>query len=101
MDLSYLYPVLSGLPHCMEWHNVGGISPPRGPRLPPSVGPRPHPSPYGPQALQDRLFPDDHVPLPGFGGDSYEDYYGAVRASSSFTSIVVVVSPLSCVTCGI
>ena len=42
------------------------------------VGPRPHPSPFGPQAPQDRLFPDDHVPLPGFGGDFYEDYYGAV-----------------------
>ena len=78
MDMRDLYPVRSGLPDCMEWRDVGGITPPRGPRLPPPVGPRPHPSPYGPQAPQDRLFPDDHVPLLGFGGDFYEDYYGAV-----------------------
>ena len=40
------------------------------------VGPRPHPSPFGPQAPQDRLFPDAHVELPGYGGDFYENYYG-------------------------
>ena len=78
MDMRDLYPVRSGLPECMEWCDVGGITPPRGPRLPPFVGPRPHPSPYGPQAPQDRLFPDDHVQLPGHGGDFYEDYYGDV-----------------------
>ena len=76
MDMRDIYPVRSGLPECMEWRDVGGITPPRGPRLPPFVGPRPHPSPYGPQAPQDRLFPDDHVQLPGHGGDFYEDYYG-------------------------
>ena len=75
MDTRDLYPVRSGLPDCMEWHDVGGITPPRGPCLPPFVGPRPHPSPYGPQAPQDQLFPDDHVQLPGHGGDPYEDYY--------------------------
>ena len=85
----------------VDWRDVGGITPPRGPRRPPFVGPRPHPSPYGPQAPQDRLFPDDHVELPGYGDDFYEDYYGAVWVSSSITSIVIVVSPLSCVTCGI
>ena len=78
MDRRDLYPVRSGLPDCMEWRDVGGITPPHGPRLPPFVGPRPHPSPYGPQAPQDRLFPDDHVQLPGHGGDFYEDYYGDV-----------------------
>ena len=78
MDLRDLYPVRSGLPNCMEWRDVGGITPPRDPRLPPPVGPRAHPSPYGPKAPQDHLFPDDHVPLTGFGGDFYEDYYGAV-----------------------
>ncbi|XBJ09495.1 hypothetical protein VPH35_014560 [Triticum aestivum] len=78
MDMRDIYPVRSGLPECMEWRDVGGITPPRGPRLPPFVGPRPHPSPYGPQAPQDRLFPDDHVQLPGHGGDFYEDYYGDV-----------------------
>ena len=64
MDMRDLYHVRSGLPGCMEWHGVGGITP--------------HLSPYGSQAPQDRRFPDDHVPLPGFGGDFYEDYYGAV-----------------------
>ena len=78
MDMRDIYPVRCGLPECMEWRDVGGITPPRGPRLPPFVGPRPHPSPYGPQAPQDRLFPDDHVQLPGHGGDFYEDYYGDV-----------------------
>ena len=73
-----LYPVRSALPDVMGWRDVGGITPPRGPRRPPSVGPRPHPSPYGPQAPRDRLFPDDHVELPGYGGDLYEDYYGSV-----------------------
>ena len=78
MDMRDLYPVRSGLPDCMEWRDVGGITPPRGPRLPPFVGPRPHPSPYGPQAPQDQLFPDDHGQLPGHGGNFYEDYYGDV-----------------------
>src|SRR3954467_9506596 len=78
MNTRDLYPVRASLPDFMEWREVGGITPPRGPRLSPSVGPRPHPSPYGPQAPHDRLFPDDHVPLPGLGGDFYEDFYGAV-----------------------
>ena len=73
-----LYPVRSALPDVMVWRDVGGITPPRGPRRPPSVGPRPHPSPYGPQAPRVRLFLDDHVELPGYGGDFYEDYYGSV-----------------------
>ena len=77
-DMHDLYPVRSALPDVMVWRDVGGITPPRGPRRPPSVGPRPHPSPYGPQAPRDRLFPDDHVELPGYGGDFYEDYYGSV-----------------------
>ena len=58
-DMRDLYPVRSALPDVMGWRDVGGITPPRGPRRPPSVGPRPHPSPYGPQAPRDRLFPDD------------------------------------------
>ena len=33
MDMRDLYPVRSGLPDCMEWRDVGGITPPRGPRL--------------------------------------------------------------------
>ena len=61
MDTRDLYPVRSALPDMVDWRDVGGITPPRGPRRPPFVGPRPHPSPYGPQAPQDRLFPDDHV----------------------------------------
>ncbi|XBI42212.1 hypothetical protein VPH35_126571 [Triticum aestivum] len=61
MDMRDLYPVQSGLPDRMDWRDVGGITPPRGPRLPSFVGPRPHPSPYGPQASQNRLFLDDHV----------------------------------------
>ena len=77
-DMRDLYPVRSALPDVMGWRDVGGITPPRGPRRPPSVGPRPHPSPYGPQAPRDRLFPDEHVELPGYGGDFYEDYYGSV-----------------------
>ena len=77
-DMRDLYPVRSALPDVMVWRDVGGITPPRGPRRPPSVGPRPHPSPYGPQAPRDRLFPDEHVELPGYGGDFYEDYYGSV-----------------------
>ena len=72
MDMRDLYPVRSGLLDRMDWRDVGGITPPRGPCLTPFVGPRPHPSPYGPQAPQDRLFPDDHVQLPGHGGDFYE-----------------------------
>ena len=45
---------------------------------PPFDGPRPHLSPNGPQAPQDQLFPDDHIQLPGHGGNFYEDYYGNV-----------------------
>ena len=62
----------------MDWRDLGGITPLGGPRLPLFVGPRPHPSPYGPHAPQDRLFPNDHVQLPGHGGNLYEDYYGDV-----------------------
>ena len=76
MDMRDLYPVRSALPDMMDWRDVGGITPPRGPCRPPFVGPRPHPSPFGPQAPQDRLFPDAHVELPGYGGDFYENYYG-------------------------
>ena len=78
MDMRDLYPVRSGLPDRMDWRDVGGITPPRGPRLPPFVGPRPHRSPYGPQAPQNRLFLDDHVQLPGYGGNLYEYYYGDI-----------------------
>ncbi|XBI17159.1 hypothetical protein VPH35_059269 [Triticum aestivum] len=78
MDMRDLYPMRSSLPDRMDWRDVGGITPPRGPRLPPFVGPRPHPCPYGLQAPQDRLFPNDHVQIPGHGGSLYEDYYGDV-----------------------
>ena len=78
MDMRDLYPVRSTLPNRMGWRDVGGITPPRGPLLPPFDGPRPHSSPYGPQAPQDRLFLDDHVQLPGHEGNFYEDYYGNV-----------------------
>ncbi|XBI00443.1 hypothetical protein VPH35_129470 [Triticum aestivum] len=78
MDMRDLYPMRSSLPDRMDWRDVGGITPPRGPHLPPFAGPRPHPCPYGPQAPEDRLFPDDHVQLPGHGGNLYEDYYGDV-----------------------
>ena len=44
-DMRDLYPVRSALPDVMVWRDVGGITPPRGPRRPPFVGPRPHPSP--------------------------------------------------------
>ena len=68
----------STLPDRMDWHDVGGITPPRGPLLPPFDGPKPHPSPYEPQAPWDQLFLDDQVQLPGHGGNLYEDYYGNV-----------------------
>ena len=47
MDMRDLYPVRSTLPDRMDWHDVGGITPPHGPLLPPFDGPRPHPTPYG------------------------------------------------------
>ena len=34
--------------------------------------------PLGLRLPRDRLFPDDHVELPGYGGDFYKDYYGSV-----------------------
>ncbi|XBI78216.1 hypothetical protein VPH35_087947 [Triticum aestivum] len=78
MDMRDLYPVRSSLLDHMDCRDVGGITPPHGPLLSPFVGPRPHLCPYGLQAPQDRLFPDDHVQLPGHGGNLYEDYYGDV-----------------------
>ena len=36
-DMRDLYPVRSALPDVMVWRDVGGITPPRGPRRPPSV----------------------------------------------------------------
>src|SRR5215216_1369403 len=57
LGMEALYPVRTRLPDRMDWRDVGGITPPRGRRLPPYVGPRPHPSPFRPQAPQDRLFP--------------------------------------------
>ena len=77
LDMRDLYPVCTRLPARMDYADVGGITPPRGCCLPPFVGLRPHPSPYGPQARRDCEFPDQHVPLPGYAGDLYEDYYGA------------------------
>src|SRR5215216_2772470 len=74
LGIEALYPMRSHMPDRMDWREVGGITPPRGRRLPPPVGPRPHLSPFGPQAPQDRLFPDPHVELPGNGGNLYEDY---------------------------
>ena len=38
MDTRDLYPVRSALPDMVDWHDVGGITPPRGPRRPPFVG---------------------------------------------------------------
>ena len=72
-----LYPVRTRLPAHMDYVDVGGITPPRGRRLPPFMGPRPHPSPYGPQPRRDREFQDPYVQLPGYAGNLYEDYYGA------------------------
>ena len=72
LDMRDLYPVRTHLPARMDY--PGGITPPRGRRLPPFEGPRPHPSPYGPQARCDREFPDPHVLLLGYAGDLYEDY---------------------------
>ena len=77
LDMRDLYPVRTRLPARMDYADVGGITPPHGRRLPPFMGPRPHPSPYGPQSRRDREFPDPHVPLPGYAGDLYEEYYGA------------------------
>ena len=78
LGMEALYPVRYHLPDRMDWRDVGGITPPRGRRLPPYVGPRPHPSPFGPQAPQHRLFLDLHVELPGNGGNLYEGYYSDV-----------------------
>ena len=50
MDMRDLYPGRFGMLKRMDWRDVGGITPPRGPRLPPFVGPRPYLCPYGPQA---------------------------------------------------
>ena len=72
-----LYPVHTCLPARLDYADVGGITPPRGRRLPPFVGLRPHPSLYCPQSRRDREFRDPYVPLPGYVGDLYEDYYGA------------------------
>ena len=72
-----LYSVCTRLPARMDYADVGGITPPRGRRLPPFMGLRPHPSPYGPQSRRDREFSDPHVPLPGYAGDFYEDYDGS------------------------
>ena len=63
LDMRDLYRVRTRLPALMDYPDVGGITPPRGRRLPPFVGPRPHPSPYGPPARRDREFPNPHVPL--------------------------------------
>ena len=78
LDMRDLYPVRTCLPDRMDWRDVGGITPPRGRRLPPASGPRPHPCPYGPQPSSAREFQDPSVPLPGYGGNLYEDYYGNV-----------------------
>ena len=78
LDMRDLYPVRTRLPDRMDWRDVGGITPPRGRRLPPASGPRPHPCPYGPQPSSAREFQDPSVPLPGYGGNLYEDYYANV-----------------------
>ena len=48
LDMRDFYPVRTRLPAHMDYPDVVGITPPRGRRIPPFVGPRPHPSPYGP-----------------------------------------------------
>ena len=50
LDMRDLYPVRTRLLAHMDYPDVGGITPPCGRHLPPFVGPRRHPSPYGPQA---------------------------------------------------
>ena len=75
LDMCDLYLVRTRLPACMDYADVGGITPPHGCPLPPFVGLRPHPSPYGPQSRRDREFSDPHVSLPGYVWDFCEDNY--------------------------
>ena len=57
-DMDMLSPLRTHVPARVDWPDVGGIVPLRGPLLPPARGPRPHPCPYGPQGSQARVFPD-------------------------------------------
>uniref|UniRef100_A0A8I6X335 Uncharacterized protein n=1 Tax=Hordeum vulgare subsp. vulgare TaxID=112509 RepID=A0A8I6X335_HORVV len=74
-EMEMLNPVRTHLPAHVDWPAIGGVTPLRGPLLPPVRGPRPHPCPYGSQGSQVRVFPDPQVELPGHGGNLYEMFY--------------------------
>uniref|UniRef100_A0A8I6Y241 Uncharacterized protein n=1 Tax=Hordeum vulgare subsp. vulgare TaxID=112509 RepID=A0A8I6Y241_HORVV len=74
-EMEMLNPVRTHLPAHVDWPAIGGVTPLRGPLLPPVRGPRPHPYPYGSQGSQARVFPDPQVELPGHGGNLYEMFY--------------------------
>ena len=70
-----LNPVRTNLPAHVDWPAIGGVTPLRGPLLPPVREPRAHPCPYGSQGSQARVFPDPQVELPDHGGNLYEMFY--------------------------
>uniref|UniRef100_A0A8I6YZT0 Uncharacterized protein n=1 Tax=Hordeum vulgare subsp. vulgare TaxID=112509 RepID=A0A8I6YZT0_HORVV len=74
-DMDMLNPVRTHLPAHVDWPAIGGVTPLRGPLLPPVRGPRPHSCPYGSQGTQAPVFPDPQVELPGHGGNLYEMFY--------------------------
>ena len=59
--MEMLNPVWTHLPAHVDWPAIGGVTPLRGPLLPPVKGQRPHPCPYGSQGSQARVFPDPQV----------------------------------------
>uniref|UniRef100_A0A8I7BJD9 Uncharacterized protein n=1 Tax=Hordeum vulgare subsp. vulgare TaxID=112509 RepID=A0A8I7BJD9_HORVV len=74
-DMEMLNPFRTHPLAHVDWPAIGGVTPLRGPLLPPVSGPRPHSCPYGSQGSQARLFPDPHVQLQGHGGNLYVMFY--------------------------
>uniref|UniRef100_A0A8I6WR32 Uncharacterized protein n=1 Tax=Hordeum vulgare subsp. vulgare TaxID=112509 RepID=A0A8I6WR32_HORVV len=74
-DIEMLNPVRTHLPAHDDSRAIGGVTPLRGPLLPPVKGSRPHPCPYGSHGAQARVFPDPRVELPRHGGNLYEMFY--------------------------